>query len=287
MIGGVEIFKYFKRNWKDLITILSVPTLLWFLFFLPANVKESMILHKEYQNGCDLFLSHYVHETYDHIIPNVLFYLVFSFLLYSCLSKLGKEKLFRLIFVVNCIALPFILSFIWIPVNKYFFTTAQRTCGFSGIVAAFMGSFVFSYILFLKVKLNIDEFYAYLSSIILIAFMFTVIYFNVSSTEVIIVLIIVLCITFAIFLWSTYKFIKSIKEEAKLRLIRLSKKRWLVEILPFFHYLLIIALSFALFPRDTSRDSSAINFVMHYFGFILGICVAYQIYAWMERRQKL
>lgn len=267
-----------RRKLFDAVIIASVPIFLTIVFFLPANVKENMILHRDFQNGYDLFLSHYVHEEPNHLVWNILLYLVASYLLYSFLSKLGKPRLFNLIFAINCLILPFILSAIWIPLNKFIFTFAQRTYGFSGIVSAFIGSLVFAYILFLKRKLGIDSSYAYISSLMLVVSLFVIIYFKFLSLEIGILLVL---FTLVVFGWAAYRTVRSVEEEAKLELIRYSGKPRLVNFLPFFLYLLIILFSINLFPAQLTQGKAMTNIAIHYFGFILGICFLFglaQIY---------
>lgn len=169
---------FITQNWKDLILIFIIPVVLFLLFLLPDNLKEMLVLHRNYSNIYDIFTTHFIHEEFGHLSSNVTAYTVVILLLYVLLLTLNKKELSRKLFIVNLLMVSILISLIWIPVNKFIVTRAQKTLGFSGIVSSISGMAIYAYILLLHEKIKINIFYTYLSLIFLIPLLFTLIYFT-------------------------------------------------------------------------------------------------------------
>jgi membrane associated rhomboid family serine protease len=176
-ISYKKVVKSFvTQNWKDLIVIFMIPIALFLLFLLPSNLKELLILHRDYSNIYDIFTTHFIHEEFSHLVDNIIIYMIVTFLLYALLLTLNRKELFYELLIVNLSIVPIVISLIWMPVNKFIWTGALRTFGFSGIVSSISGMVVYAYILLLHKKIKINTFYAYLSSIFFIPLLFTFIY---------------------------------------------------------------------------------------------------------------
>jgi len=270
----MDIPKLTSHNLKGFLTILLIPVILFFIFYLPSDVKEMLILHRDYSNFYDLLTTHFVHEDLtNHLLPNVLIYLGAALLLYIFLSILNERKLFYTLFVTNCLIVPFIISLLWIPVNRLIWTRGLRSFGFSGIVSAFLGTLVFAYVLFLHRTLKVDISYAYLSSISFTALVFVLIYFT--FTESFIITAASLLLFFVMF---AYKTIKSIDKKAEMKLQEKLKNTQIAYIIVSILYLLILIFSLNLFPRQFIQENTTVNFLIHYVGFIIGIGVAQLIW---------
>lgn len=258
---------------KGLLLIFLVPIILVFVFYLPRGVKEMLILHRDYSNFYDILTTHYVHEEFTHLIGNVLTYLGATLILYFFLAILKEKRFFYKIFLTNCLLIPTLISLIWIPTNKFIWTSATKSYGFSGIASAFLGTLIFASILLLQRLFKLKPLYAYLSSTTLITLIFAITYFTFIENTATVLLLISTC-----FILFTYKTIKSIDPEAKKELIEKMRKPMVVKILPFLLYIQIFTFSIGLFPSQFIQGSKAINFLIHYLGFMLGIGIAYVIH---------
>ncbi|MEM5797508.1 MAG: hypothetical protein QXD72_00930 [Candidatus Aenigmatarchaeota archaeon] len=263
---------FISQNLKDLIMIFTIPLVLFLLFLLPSNLKEMLVLHKDYSNVYDIFTTNFIHDEFNHLAFNVTTYTVVILLLYVLLLTLNKKELFYKLFIVNLTIIPILTSLIWIPVNKFIWTIPQRTLGFSGIVSSISGMVVYAYILLLHEKIKINTFYAYLSSIFFIPLLFTLIYFT--FTTHILMTIIFLAIIFFI---TTYKTIRTIDKKAERNLIKISKRPKLVKLSLPILYLVVILFSLALFPKEFVQGNARINFFVHYTGFIIGTATFFAI----------
>lgn len=262
-----------KQNWIELTTIFTIPIILFLVFYMPSNVKEMLILHRDYSNVYDVFTTHFVHEEFSHLVSNVITYITVALILYSLLLALHKKSLFYKLFFANCLLAPFLVSLIWIPFNKFIWVGIERSFGFSGIVSSLIGTLIFAYVLFLRETLKVKSLYAYLSSIYSVALLFILIYFTFT-----IVMMAIMSFVIIHFVWYTYKTIKSIDQKAKMKLIEKSKKPILVNLLPLNLYLLIFLFSLGLFPIQFVQGNTAINFLIHYEGFLIGITIAQMIH---------
>jgi hypothetical protein len=258
--------------------IFLVPAVLVFVFYLPSDFKELLVLRSDSLNALTFFTSHFVHEDFaNHLLPNMLVYLATALLLYGFLSMLNERRLFYRLFAFNCLAMPFILSLIWIAVCKLW-SWNTRSLSFSGIASAFLGALVFAYALFLNKALKVDTFYAYMSSILLPVIILVLTYFAYFTPATIITITIPLL---AAFISLAYKTIKSIGPQAKNQLkerIKNPKTIIIVDSLPYFLYLIIIGVSLSLFPTQIMHGNTIINILIHYVGFILGIGTAQLIW---------
>jgi hypothetical protein len=267
------IKSFISQNWKDLIVIFMIPIVLFLLFLLPGNLKEMLVLHRDYSNVYDIFTTNFIHEEFSHLAFNVTAYIVVILLFYVLLLTLNKKELFYKLLIVNLSIVPILISLIWIPVNKFIWTGALRTLGFSGIVSSISGMVVYAYILLLHEKIKINTSYAYLSAIFFIPLLFTFIYFT--FTMDILVITILLAIVFSI---ATYKTVRTIDKKTEANLIKISKRPKLVKLLLPILYLVVILFSLALFPREFVQGNVRINLFIHYTGFIIGTATYFAIH---------
>jgi hypothetical protein len=208
----------------------------------------------------------------------MLVYLATALLLYGFLSMLNERRLFYRLFAFNCLAMPFILSLIWIAVCKLW-SWNTRSLGFSGIASAFLGALVFAYALFLHKTLKVDTFYAYMSSILLPVIILVLTYFTYFTPATITTITIPLLTAF---IPLAYKTIKSVDPQAKNQFKERIKNPTTaiitVNLLPYFLYLIILIFSLSLFPTQIVQGNTTINILIHYAGLVLGIGTAQLIW---------
>ncbi|MDW8023627.1 MAG: hypothetical protein RMJ15_07830, partial [Nitrososphaerota archaeon] len=206
-----------------------------------------------------------------------------ALLLYSFLFRLNEWRLFYKLFAFNCLAMPFVLSLIWIWACR-FWNLQVRNCGFSGIASAFLGASVFAYALFLHVTLKVNVLHACMSTILFFMLVFTLTYFPPTST--ITATVILLLASFILFACKT---VKSIDPQAKNKLQEKIKNPKIatitVSLLPLFLYLIILAFSPILFPTQIFQGNRIVNVLLHFAGFVLGISTARMLWQHSQRQR--
>jgi hypothetical protein len=259
---------------KIYLAIFSIPIAIFLIYYLPSDIKELLVLRSDSLNALAFFTCHFVHEDFaNHLLPNMLVYLVAALLLYILLFMLNEKRLFYKLFAFNCLAMPFILSLIWIAVCKLW-NWNTRSLGFSGMASAFLGALVFAYALFLHKTFKVDTFYAYMSSILLPVIILVLTYFIYFTPATITTITILLLATF---ISLAYKTIKSVDSQAKNQFKERIKNPTtiiIVDLLPYFLYLIIFGVSLSLFPTQITQGNTTVNILIHYAGFILGIGTA-------------
>ncbi|RLI39431.1 hypothetical protein DRO69_14285 [Candidatus Bathyarchaeota archaeon] len=262
--------------------IFSVVIALLLIYHLPNNTKELLVLRSDSLNVFALFSCHFVHEDFaNHLLPNILAYFVAVLLLYWVLNMLNERRFFYKLFAFNCLAMPFILSLVWIGACT-FWNAQTRSYGFSGITSAFLGALIFAYVLFLHKTLKLDTCYAYLSAIFLAALLFTLTYFTPTVTVIATAIALL-----AVFGTLAYKTVKSIDPQARNKLLEKIKNPKIAaitaDLLLLSLYLVIFLLSLSLFPTQIVQGNTTVNILIHYAGFVLGIGNAQLIWQYFHK----
>jgi len=262
--------------------IFSVVIALLLIYHLPNNTKELLVLRSDSLNIFALFSCHFVHEDFaNHLLPNILAYFVAVLLLYWVLNMLNERRFFYKLFAFNCLAMPFILSLVWIGACT-FWNAQTRSYGFSGITSAFLGALIFAYVLFLHKTLKLDTCYAYLSAIFLAALLFTLTYFTPTVTVIATAIALL-----AVFGTLAYKTVKSIDPQARNKLLEKIKNPKIAaitaDLLLLSLYLVIFLLSLSLFPTQIVQGNTTVNILIHYAGFVLGIGNAQLIWQYFHK----
>jgi len=261
--------EFTRENLKGLLVIFSVLLFVLLIFYLPGDVKDSLVLRSDDPCVLGLFMCHFVHFDFcNHLLPNMVVYLTAALLLYFFLIGLNERILFYQFFAFNCLAMPFLLSLIWILANRLAFTWGKASFGFSGIAAAFLGSLVSAYALFLNKLLKIKTNNVCLSALFLIALLFAITYYTPTVTMTALNVIILACFTI-----TAYKTLRSVDCQAKNRLKEKTKKPVIINLLPILLYLIILASSPALFPVQIIVENTTVNIFLHYMGFTIPITV--------------
>jgi hypothetical protein len=292
--GKNLIIKDWKNRSIDLfIFFIGIPSFLYLLFLLPADVKEMLILHRDYFNGVDIFANNFVHEDFSHLESNLAAYIVFISILYIALFN--NRRLFYILLMINLSIVPLVISLIWIPINRFIIRQILTTRGFSGIVSSIIGMVVFVYVLYLHKKIKINILYAYYSLLFFSALLLALTYLPLEKNLLVIIFL------FAIFLFELYQTIKSIDKRAEkklakelskkvdVNLVKISKRLnvifpfmdlvidFIVESSLFFVYIITFLVSALLFPNTFIYGGTTVNFFIHYLGFVIGIIIFYLV----------
>jgi len=174
-----QIFNFLWENkrkiLKGLVVLVSIDLLLLFFYLIPSEIQQNLVLIKEAPNIVSMFTNHYLHGNFSHLFGNILLFTFFSFLILLVSILIKNEGIFYKLLLFNLLVMPFLLSSTWLIIEP----NAKSVMGFSGVVASFLGSFVFLYVRdFLKsVKIKVNPVYAFLYIIFFFMFNYTVIYF--------------------------------------------------------------------------------------------------------------
>ncbi|MFH7917780.1 MAG: hypothetical protein QW631_00490 [Candidatus Aenigmatarchaeota archaeon] len=261
-----KIKDFITQNWKDLVLVFITPMILFLLFLLPLDIKEMLVLNRDYPKIYTIFTANFIHEGFDHLKYNIINYILSIFLLYFSVSKINKKYIFGRLLLVNLTLVPISISLIWMSVNKFIWTGVEKTLGFSGIVSSINGAVVYSYIIFLNERVKINKLYATLSSISFSMFILILIYFEF-YTRMLIGLIISAIVVFIM----AEKTLKTIDKKTEMKLIKNSKSSIKVRLYLPILYVIVIFFSFQLFPKNFAQGNVLTNFFIHYLGFIIGI----------------
>ena len=258
-----------KITLKDLLILFILPALVLIIiqYLVPYPVKkEYFILNAAHPSFSALFLTNYVHtDDPAHLWVNVFFYELTLF----CILKYSTNK--NEVYIASAIfffALPFVISLtslnILYGMNIYLL-------GFSGIVAGFMGYFVYVIYRYVKKhyihKLN----YTFVLLILSINVSFGVIFYY----RELILWIPILFISILICVWLYWKYFKiyfrrmmNIIKEPRKALEKISFISLLCYTITFF--LLFMAFVYMIKPPGPN-DST--NSYAHFVGYMFGVFV--------------
>lgn len=257
---------------KDILLIASIPIFLILMFFLPASIKESLILHYDSPTLLSFYFTHFVHEATNHLLGNLVSYMAFIFMIYLLAMAGNNKKIFYKIFFVFVLILPFIISTIDFSAVDFFEIGLNRTLGFSGVNSAFVGILPYFLLVMLKrwtwpkMKM-IDGALFFLC----LAFLILLLKLGFNSLEMMISLLVII-VLLAIF---AYRFLNS------LGIMNLHfAKKMVSNRMMSFSLILLILLSFmyvlgisGLFPVTIVEDNFVVGILSHYIGLIAGIFV--------------
>jgi len=260
-----------------LIALVVIPLILFALhFFLPEELKEKLALHRDYIIGYEIFTNHFIHLDLEHLLGNVISYLIAVILLYVSLTSINEKRMFYILFILNLTILPIIISLIWIPINKYIIIKFGSTRGFSGIVSSFVGMSICSIILssFRKFGIKSKVAYFYLSILFLSIFLLTLLLIYFSNDFTLLLLTLSISMITIILLISYFK---SIDKEIGNKFIKVGEIRLKVKygflILYLSVFILLISFTFLAFPFNPKNT----NIIVHYIGFIIGMFVFFVV----------
>ena len=242
-----------------MIFFLLIPSILLITFTFPLWLKNHLILYLQNPTIISLFFSNYVHTDFFHFLSNLTSYLFIVFLLFNI--ETNKKNLYVASFLF-LIPLPFILS---LAATHTF--PVKMLQGFSGIVSAFMGYFLYATYLFIKRRYphHIDISFLYL------LFITNCLIVTLLNLRNLLLFFVILC-CFSYLGYTNRIFIKEFTAKS---LIHLKKLK--LEITPLYSffififslYSLILGLYF-LVPKQLVSVAGFVASPIHYLGFLFG-----------------
>jgi hypothetical protein len=139
VIEGVEPTS--RATKLDILSIVSIAVLLVVIHVaVPESIQAKMAFSHQLSNPVTLLSGAYVHHGTEHLVGNVLSYLMAALFGYSVCIKADRRRWFRVTVVVFLLVLPIVVnltSFVYVGQLAPGLTPTER--GFSGVVAGFVG----------------------------------------------------------------------------------------------------------------------------------------------------
>jgi hypothetical protein len=253
-------------NWKDYITFfLLIPSILILIFLLPQSIKSSLILYTKNPTLLSIFFSNFVHSDFNHIKSNLIIYFFITFLIFGVETN---KRVFHRSMLIIFFILPIFSSLIEI----YFLPMLNTIQGFSAIVSALAGYFLYSTCNYLKKFYEVHEISSFFWLLLMINFMLLT-FFNQKLDLFVLTFGITL-----VFLYGNRRNIRIIFEKIKLKYKDLKKFKFIgrfyrIELF-FISLLFIFSLPF-LVPFDIKMGTSVINTPAHYIGYLFGLVTVF------------
>jgi hypothetical protein len=123
-----------RTAWEDAVAIVLVPLFLAAMYTLAPETKTSLALAYEEPTLLTAYASHFVHFELDHLLVNVVGYLLVVPTAYVLSLAADRRVQFLVVFTAFVIAFPLALSAL-----NLIFVRPRLGIGFSGILMAFVG----------------------------------------------------------------------------------------------------------------------------------------------------
>lgn len=123
-----------RGMYEDVVAIVLVPLFLAAVFMLPEATKASLALAYDDPTILPAYASHFVHFELDHLLVNVVGYLLVVPTAYVLSVAADRRRQFFVVFTAFIIAFPMALSAL-----NLIFARSSIGLGFSGILMAFVG----------------------------------------------------------------------------------------------------------------------------------------------------
>jgi len=274
-------FRGFTIN--DLIYLLIFPAIITLLMFLPDYIKTSMILNLKNPQWWQVFTSGFIHQSWNHLLGNLRGYFLIVFPLFFLIATRTKKKkyYFRLM-LFTILTFPIAGSLFQIHFYPQALPSLIYSSGSSGIVASLAGFIPSFWLLSVLNKKNqkVRKGFA-LISMTYLALLFSIIYFQIYQS---LVIILFLGISLIILLFSYRKRFLNV-----LGIIDLERKKDIIsELIILFVMALFLAAPFLFFPFISSlnNNGSLTDFLIHYIGIFYGLMVSFGFFSYIHKETR-
>jgi hypothetical protein len=252
-------------SWKRsdyLLFFVLVPIVLILIFLLPSTITDGFFWNPQNPTLISAFMSHYSHANLEHLLGNLIVYLLIIFLIFNIEAKKGT---FRKMSTFIFLAFPFLLS------ATALLLSPEGGLGFSGLGAAFLGYLPYSAYNYLKERQKIPLTSSFMMLVLLLNFSLMILTWNKISIDVYVMVFAGILLMLYTCRKGLSSIINLVRKEGK----KLNKNRF------FYSYPAIIALivfvfSFSLpylVPQNTIQDGQNINILVHYLGYCFAIAM--------------
>lgn len=241
-----------------------VSTLCFIIFLLPVEIQESLKARSEHWNLLTFFTSTFVHANLQHLLGNILAFLLLGFFVYKINKHSNRAKRLLISLLLAIFLLPLIYNTSFVLLANFAIGRPLVSCGLSTVIAGITGLIVPSVSIFLKKPLQNerDTLYFLTSLMFLTGSAIAFPYIN-SRTYNLTVFVATFTIGLVLLLYIQRKLLNFAKQNlnAKKELIITS-----IALLVYFAFL------FSLFPSDIIMlEGNIVNIFAHYIGVFYGI----------------
>lgn len=247
-----------------LILLFFVPVILVVFYLFPSKIKENyFILTPSNPTITSIFLSNFTHSSPQHLIMNLLSYLI---LIPSILHLETNRKRFYLFFLLALTLVPILSSLLVI----YLIPQLPPVQGFSAVTSALTGYLLYS--VYSYAKKNFQANYFFFFFLIMVNFALW------SAYNSRIILFLISALTALLLFYVNRTEIKEILSMliSKFRELRELKFMSRVYNIVIFAFIVSYAFSlYALIPPEIVVENMLINTPAHYFGYCFGVFVPF------------
>lgn len=250
-----------------LLMLVCVPLICIGVFFLPVDIQNSLVMRSDSLNPLTFITSIFIHGTAEHLIGNIVVFLMVSTILYV-VNKLSQgERFFLLSLVLIVLLLPLFYGIVFLILNNVYFPFSFSSFGLSLVDSGLIGLVVptLMYLLSRESSLRVNK-----SRFFCLCFCFTstVILLPYAWASFYVVTLLFLLVGLGILLGA--KEMLEIRNLAKMG----SKKGKFKALLVFFSLLTYFIFLVVLFPSNILQSPGKItNIFAHYFGVFFGLFV--------------
>ena len=241
-----------------------VSTLCFSIFLLPVNIQESLKARSDQWNLLTFFTSTFVHANLEHLLGNIVAFLLLGFFVYKPIHNSDREKRFFISLLLAIFLLPFIYNISFALLAIFVIGQPLVSCGLSTVIAGILGLIVPSLTIFLKELLQNERntLYFLTSLMFLTGSAIAFPYIN-SGTYNLTVFVATLAIGLILLLHIGRKLLSSAKQNPSAK-----KKLTATAILLFVYFIF----HFSLFPSNIIMvQGNIVNIFAHYVGVFYGI----------------
>ncbi|MBC7129710.1 rhomboid family intramembrane serine protease [Candidatus Bathyarchaeota archaeon] len=241
-----------------------VSALCFIVFLLPIEVQELLKARSDNWNLLTFFTSTFVHANFEHLVGNVLAFLLLGFIVYGLNRESNCEKGFIISMFLAISLLPFIYNLSFVLLANIIIGQPLVSCGLSTVIAGIIGLIIPSLIIFLRDMLQEKRSDLYFSSSLIFltgsAIAFPYINFGAYNLTVFIT---TLTVGLALLLHVAGKLLNFAKQN-----LNAKKKLVTASIAILFYYTFL----FSLFPSNiVMPQGNIVNIFAHYIGVFYGI----------------
>jgi hypothetical protein len=256
----------------DVVTLLSVPAVLVFVYLLPAGVRRSLAFEYTDPSLVTAFAANFVHLDGGHLLVNLAIYALVVPVLYTLSVTSGSRQRFYTAFLTFVVVFPFVLSYLNLAVARPAFAV-----GFSGVTMAFVGSLPFAVAESLDARFDVGPTTAvapalFFLSLALISVLSVRSVIADDATVLVGISGLALAAVLSALLYAVVAYDRGEQFRAKLSAAAGAPGYFEVVVVGL---LLFLALPFVAFPADPVTANGVLNLYVHLLGYALGFMVTY------------
>ena len=254
----MDIIRLLKK--KDFLCFLIIPILVNIVIYnLPNGIKGKFILEIKSPTLLAMYFSNFTHTDLSHLAVNMLLYAIYLTLAFSIMSDINRFRLFGL---SAFLVVPFLSS----SMLTKFYPVNGNALGFSGIVAALMGYYIYPLYEYLKKQ--------YMPELDLYRFVISVFAINILIWSLFTPGILIILLALFLLMISGLHLIKDIKIFFIHYLAKYPDEQKMTQIKAVIRDSIYISSAFAItliIPKNITISYGSINLLGHAIGYMYGL----------------